>query len=590
VRVIVAEAVPEDQEIQVAWNNLVFRMERPEVFFTQQWALAASRAFSTSLSPKIFLTYEADRLVGIAAMAVTLQSPGTAFFLTASTADYCDIVSAPETRDAIVKALLERMKDMGLRNLVLANVPAESRTLTALATIGRSQGFHIHDRKGYDCGIIAFGDAAQRQDVLQALFRKEKEKRELKKLNQIGQIRVKDLTGEQLDTGLHAIFAAHVSRFLATNRLSSLIHSERRLFLIELSRLLEGTGWLRFSQLEVDGLPVAWNYGFIFNASWFWYLPTFLIQYEEFSPGSCLLRLLAEEACADASVTKMDLGLGDEPYKARFCNAVSSTRYVQLSQSLPRHLAALGRYRLASSITSFPSLETQLRNGRSRLLGRQRRIKEIGIPATVRRLLTRARRTIISRDEVAFFEAPQMTVSENERALLNPICWENLALAAMHSSDDVATLEYLARSARRLRNGQMTGYCLLGQEMRISHFLWVAPYNGFHLAELDSTLESRDPSAVILFDCFTPKARRGCGHYATAIRLAAANLQDQQRNVWIFSAVENVGSMNGIVKAGFVYRFSFVRDRWLGDTTISRHASESRQRQMKIDTRSLKGN
>jgi hypothetical protein len=46
---------------------------------------------------------EAGQLAGIAAMATTLKSPGTAFFLTASTADYCDIVSAPETRCAIVK-------------------------------------------------------------------------------------------------------------------------------------------------------------------------------------------------------------------------------------------------------------------------------------------------------------------------------------------------------------------------------------------------------------------------------------------------------------------------------------------------------
>jgi hypothetical protein len=32
----------------------------------------------------------------------------------------------------MAKALLERMKDLGVRDLVLANVPAESQTLTAL--------------------------------------------------------------------------------------------------------------------------------------------------------------------------------------------------------------------------------------------------------------------------------------------------------------------------------------------------------------------------------------------------------------------------------------------------------------------------
>jgi CRISPR/Cas system Type II protein with McrA/HNH and RuvC-like nuclease domain len=90
----------------------------------------------------------------------------------------------------MVKALLERMKDLGVRDLVLANVPAESQTLTALTRIARSPGFHIRDRERYNCGIIAFSDTAQRQDILQALLQKEKEKRELKKLNQLGQIRI----------------------------------------------------------------------------------------------------------------------------------------------------------------------------------------------------------------------------------------------------------------------------------------------------------------------------------------------------------------------------------------------------------------
>jgi len=62
VKVTVLEKIPEDPEIILAWNNLVFRMERPEVFFTHQWALASSRAFSDSLSPLTFLVHESGSL------------------------------------------------------------------------------------------------------------------------------------------------------------------------------------------------------------------------------------------------------------------------------------------------------------------------------------------------------------------------------------------------------------------------------------------------------------------------------------------------------------------------------------------------
>jgi len=573
VRVIVLEAVPEDEEILVAWNDLVFRMERPEVFFTHQWALAASRTFAASLSPKIFLMYESGQLAGIAAMATTRESPTAAFFLTASTADYCDIVSAPETRDAIVKALLERMKDLGVRDLVLANVPAESSTLRAFAASARSQGFHVHDRPGYDCGIISFGDAAQRQDVLQSVLRKVKEKRCLKKLSELGNVEVVHLTPADLETGLLPIFAAHVSRFLATTRLSPLVDPQRRFFLTELAKSLSSAGWLKVSALLLNKRPVAWNYGFKFHGSWFWYLPTFEMPYEEFSPGSTLLRLLIEQACGDSSVSRLDLGLGDEAYKERFRNDIHSICYVQLTKSLPGHVVNVGRHWLASSVERIPEVEKRLREGRSRLRGLRNRIEKMGVGATLGHALMRVKTSAISREEVAMFEAPRLTMPENENVALRPLDWDTLARAAMQNANDELTLEYLCRCAQRLRTGKVNGYYLAGPEKEAAHFLWVDLYHGFHLSEIDSRLESSDPTAAMIFDCWTPLSERGRGVYACAIRLAALDLQAEQRQAWIFSAAANESSLRGILKAGFVYRFSLVRIRKFGITTMSRHSA-----------------
>jgi CelD/BcsL family acetyltransferase involved in cellulose biosynthesis len=569
VKVTVLERIPEDPEIILAWNNLVFRMERPEVFFTHQWALAASRAFSDSLRPLTFLIYESGQLGGVAAMATNRESPDTAFFLAASTADYCDIVSEPETRGAMLAAVLAEMKKLRVRDLVLANVPSESHTLRAMTAVARSHRFHLHERPAYDCGIISLGDKEQRQAVLHSVMRKEREKRGLKKLSQLGPIHLVHNT-ERLEMSLESIFAAQISRFLATNRLSPLIRPQRRFFFRELGRLLSSAGWLKVSQLEVDGRPVAWNFGFRFFDSWFWYLPTFQIQYGEASPGSCLLRLLTEEACADPSVERLDLGLGGETYKERFSNAICSTRYVQLSNSIPRHVANVGRHWLAAFSRRFPVMEKQLRTGRDWLRGLQSRIDKTGVLATATHALTRAKRSLVSEDEIAFFEAPQLKMSENESVALSPLGWENIASAAMNNADDEQTLRYLARCAQRLRQGRANGYFLHGQRARPSHFLWVDLYDGFHLSEINSRLESTDPSAVMIFDCWTPAAQRGHGDYATAIRLAAANLQKQQRQVWIFSAAKNEPSVRGILKAGFVYRFLLVRRRALCHTTLSR--------------------
>ena len=568
-KVVVLEEIPEDPEIVAAWNNLVFRMDHPEVFFTHQWALAATRAFSDSFRPLTFLAYESGELAGVASMATNRESPDTAFFLTSSTADYCDIVSAPENRGAVLAAVLAEMRNLRVRNLIMANIPSESRTLRAMTGVARSNGFHLHERSAYDCGVISLGNHEQRQTVLQSVKRKEREKRGLKKLAQLGPVRVIHLNGEQVEMALRSIFAAQISRFLATNRLSPLIQEPRRSFLIELGKLLASTGWLKISQLEVNGRPVAWNYGFRFFDSWFWYLPTFHIQCEESSPGSCLLRLLTEEACGDASVKRLDLGLGEEAYKERFSNAIFSTRHVQLSKSLPRHLLGVGRHWFASAAGRFSVIDKQLRSGRDIFYGLQGRIGAMGLAATATHALKRAKRSVVSKDEISFFEAPEMQTSENENVTLSLLGWKDIAFAAMNNADDNQTLEYLMRCAQRLREGRATGY-LLRKQQKVVHFLWVDSYDGFHLSEINSRLESNDLSAAVIFDCWTPASQRGHGNYTTAIRMAAACLQKQQRHVWIFSAAKNQPSVRGILKAGFVYRFSLMRRRVLYYATLSR--------------------
>jgi CelD/BcsL family acetyltransferase involved in cellulose biosynthesis len=571
------EKIPEDPDIALAWNNLVSKMERPEVFYTHQWALAASRAFSTRLRILTFLIYDSFRLVGVAAMAANWESPSTLFFLTASTADYCDIVSEPQTRSAVLEALFDETNRIGVLNLILANTPADSHTLRAIGPIARANKFHLHQRRSYDCGIISLGDQKQRQVVLQSAIRKERERRGLKKLKQLGPIRLVHLGPEQLETGLNPIFDAQISRFLATNRLSPLIRPERLFFLKELAKLLGLAGWLKISQLEVNGQPIAWNYGFRFSDSWFWYLPTFETQFEDSSPGSCLLRLIIEEACGDVSVSRLDLGLGDEAYKARFTNATSATRYLRLSKSTPRHLAVVGRHRLAAFAETYPAVEKRMRATREIFRAIQNRIHKTGTLATVTHTLTRARSLLRYESEVAFFEAPQIKLSENDSLALRLLTREEITSAAISNAEDDQTLAYLIRSSQRLRQGGATGYFLQEEGAHACHFLWADLYNDFYLSEINSRLESGDPQAMMIFDCWTPVLQRGHGHYARAIRLAAARFQEQQKAVWIFSAAKNESSVSGIVKAGFVYRFSLVHSRTMWRSTLSRHEGATSQ-------------
>jgi CelD/BcsL family acetyltransferase involved in cellulose biosynthesis len=572
VQVTVLKEIPEDPDLSEAWNSLVLAMDNPEVFFTYQWALAASRGFQNRLSPLLFLMYDSGQLAGVVALAVDPNAPRAAFFLTSSTADYCDIVSTPANRQAVLLALLQEFKNLGLSDLVLANVPANSATLKELPDVAGSNHFYLTSRTAYSCGVVQLEGVEQRESLLRTLATRSREKRALKKLSTLGEVKVIHLTEpEQIGESLESIVSAQISRFLASNRVSPLVGPERRTFLRQLSDLLSHSGWLKISQLEIDGQPVAWNYGFRFGGSWFWYLPTFQMEYEHVSPGSCLLRLMVEEGARDASLRWLDLGLGDEPYKERFANNTRETRYVHLSRGFPRHVASRARQMLTSTAERFPQFGDKLRESRDFFQTAASRIHETGVVAAARYAIRKAVRPLASQDEVLLFESPELQAPQNEDESIQllPLTREHLVEASIGNAADSQTLSYLMRCANRLTQQGTSGFLLQDETGRPIHFLWIDSYAGFCLAEIGHNLEPASPNAAMIFDCWTPTADRGRGHYATAIRLAAANLRHQKRPAWIFSGARNVSSLRGILKAGFAYRFSLIRRRRFGRATVT---------------------
>jgi len=567
--VTVLKEVPEDPQLATSWNTLVTRMERPEVFYTYQWALAACRAFRDKLQSSLYLVYEGTELCGIVALASLFSLPSTAFFLTASTADYCDVISAPFMRQSVLSAVFEELRRQKIQAVTLANLPQSSETLSPLRAIAAASHFYLHERPAYECGQILLGNETDRQTLLQAIRRKDREKRGLKRMAQMGKVLLSNVNGAAIAPELQAIFSAQIARFLATGRVSPLVRPERRLFLTELSRLLAETGWLRISRLQIGELGVAWNLGFQFCHNWFWYLPTFETRYQDLSPGSCLLRLLTEEAAADASVQRLDLGLGGEAYKERFANDVFSTSHVELTSSLIQKGRIAARHQMISGVRGL-KIEEPVRRARDFIRRLRKHVRTKGLPKTAAHGLHKVAQMAASHDEVYLFEAPPMKALPASSSLLTSLDWKHLSDAAIRNADDEETLTYLMRCATRMKESSASGFLLQSSDSHAVHFLWFGSYDGFHLSELDYTLPSSDPDAAMIFDCWTPAADRGHGYYAEAIRLAASRLQDDGRKVWIFSAAENASSIRGIAKAGFQKRYSLIRRKRLGSSTVVR--------------------
>lgn len=570
------EEIPEDPQLRSGWNALVLRMEHPEVFYTHEWAVAVQRAYTGALNPLLFLAYdEREALCGVAALAADAKS-GRVSFLSATTGDYCDFLSAPEHRTEFVDAVLRELRTRGCKRMAFANLPADSATATVIPQSSRRQGCRCFVRTAYVCAQIVLARLERGKDGQLTAPGQKRLRRFAKAIAHEGPLRVEhSRTWDAVAPILQPFLQAHVARFLDIGRISNLANARRRDFLKELSKLLSEPQWLVLSQMRAGERVVAWHYGFQFHGSWFWYQPTFDGRVEKYWPGFCLLTQVIQEATENPAVTTLDLGLGSEAYKAKFANESRETLYVALHSSFLEHWGTRLRYQTAAAVKASPSLEKIVDSLRNRLRVVRGHLRDQGGKQTLARAANRLLKSLWVHEEVLFFEWENCHPAADSRNLqLLPLDLNQLAIAAMEYEQDEQTLTYLLRSAQRLRAGDARGFILADQDGRPLHFAWVAPFDGFHCPELNAKLQaSRD--SMLLFDCWTPTAVRGRGHYKQTIQLIAARIAAEGKRPWIYSPTRNVSAVRALGKAGFEWRYSLVRHRILTWQTVTGNAPQS---------------
>ena len=567
------QSIEGNETLRREWNQLVLRMEFPQVFFTWEWALAAQRAFYPAVQPWVFVFRGADEILGIAAMAVGAGSFGKAFFLCASTADYCEIVSAPQDRAVVVHALLAELRRANVRDVVFANLPANSPTASALSSSQR-YGYWKATEPAFTCWQIVLGSGEARQELKKTVARKQLEKRKLARMAKIGSVGLHHLRSfEAVAQALPQIINAQICRFLANGRISPLLFPERRKFIEELSTLLGPAGWLDVGELSIANKGAAWNFGFHFSRTLFWYMPTFEVAMESLSPGSCLLRLLVEESCDQDDVDLLDLGLGDEAYKGRFANGGTSTVLIRLEENLAAHLSTMARQKVRAWMRRSPRAEHAFRKGWELVSRIRERIGEQGMAAFAGSSARRMLSLLASSRQVEFFEWRGNVQLSTPECVVKPLDWTTLSKGALENSDDPETLRYLMRCAVRLQNSDassMQGFVLESQDASALHFCWAADYGGFVVDELQHTLEAQTEPASVIFDCWTPVRSRGHNYYGIAVELLARELKNRGKATWIFSGATNQPSIRGLEKTGFVHSHAMVRRRLLLQSNVYR--------------------
>ena len=557
------EEIPEQSELRQSWNELALTMECPEVFYTFEWAMAIQRTYRASLAPLVIAAYEGESLIGLVALATRIGN-GDVVFLTADTADYCDFLSRVDRRQELVEAVLSELKKRKIRRLALANLPADSPSVDALTRAGAKCGYHLYSVPAYFCARVVLGSIEERAQVKQTVTSKKRLRRNIRELEKRGTVRIQhDAEWEKISPALQVFERAHIARFLETGRISNLVRTERRAFLNELARELSSAGWITLSRLFVGSTIAAWNYGFRYAGTWFWYQPTVNSKYGDFSPGYCLLARIIALAADSSEINTVDLGLGEEEYKHRFATANRPTLYCRLNQSSADHARAIVRHQAGAVAKASPRIESSIRAAISHLAGLKTRLRSEGFWRLTKWFVRRTADWLFGFDNVAFFEWPEVSHASVGSTTIRQLDSDLVGAAAIQYADDAATLRYLMRSAQRLQSDNVEGFALVtGDEIPV-HICWAKDFEGFEMAELDRRLHAPCQNAVMIFDCFTPPGARGHGFFAEAITSVGHQLRSRDKSPWIFAAATNQASMRGIEKTAFIYKFSLGRKRFL---------------------------
>ena len=570
-RLVLLKEIPDDPVLRREWNALVERVEQTQVFFTYEWALAVQRAYAATLHPLIFIAYgEDESLCGVAALASDTTRCNVSF-LCATTGDYCDFLSLPADKFTFVDAVLQKLSEQGEKNVTLTNLPADSSTVAALRQAIRGPGYLLFARTAYVCAQVSLAELERRPgENKPVLPRKKMLRRFLNAMGREGPVHLDHARSwDAIAPILPQFMRSHVARFLVTGRISNIARPERRVFLQELAKLLSASGWVDLTRMMSGANTFAWNYGFQFQDTWFWYQPTFDSDLEKYSPGFCMLAKVIEEAAESKSLATVDLGLGAEEYKERFANRTRETLYVTLTSSPGRHVREIMRYRAAEVVRKSPRGELAARALIARVQSLRRRVADAGAWSAMRWLGKRCREMMQSETEVLFYEWAGSARTDSDTLQLQPLDLDMLASAVMENADDPETLAYLLRAAVRLREGKAEGFGLVDSSRKVLHIAWATDFDGFQLSELNFRVSAPSADCAMIFDCWTPMALRGHGYYGQAVELLATLINKKGKHPWIFSGANNSSSVRGLQNAGFERRYSLIRRHILGLQRIS---------------------
>ncbi|MDB4516668.1 GNAT family N-acetyltransferase [Crocinitomicaceae bacterium] len=316
------------------WNQLVEANQTGSIFLQYHWIQTWWSNFGPGYKLRFITAEEDDRVIGFAPLM--LDNRGCIRFIGDTNADYLDFV-IPVQQERMLSGIFDLLYEYrsDWSSIELKNIPDSSSMLDLIPCVCNKSGLTFWNKYSIEApSLVVKGNESDTRKLLSKYSIRRTEKH-LRKYGEVEFRIIKDAAGaESLWTDY---FIQHVNRCDFANRNSSFQNPKYRRFIIDLFNADTENRFTHFSALLVNGIAIAFHFGFISENRLLWYKPCFDISIKKGSPGMLLIKYLAEYVL-DNGLDELDFTIGSETFKYRFCNTRRQVNTVCIYKSRVRFL------------------------------------------------------------------------------------------------------------------------------------------------------------------------------------------------------------------------------------------------------------
>jgi CelD/BcsL family acetyltransferase involved in cellulose biosynthesis len=182
---------------------------------------------------------------------------------------------------------------------------------------------HLAMRPYLTCGYAANLSESWESFAATRLPHRQDSRRQRRRLSELGAIKFEvATTAEEYTTFLDAMIRQKSRRYIETRRADGFERPGYRAFFAETTRRLYQDQLIHLSALKLDDTIIAAHWGYVVGARFYYLMPSYESgEFRRYSTGRILLEHLLE-GCFAQGLEVFDFGIGNEEYKAEYCDRV----------------------------------------------------------------------------------------------------------------------------------------------------------------------------------------------------------------------------------------------------------------------------